>query len=135
MLGIKKEGGSARKAFFYSGLQLLALAIVMKYSLNHFNKSDIAGERIYDPIIGIILAAIMGVGFFTIVYLHYTRTDEHDRMANLWACTFALLTFGIMNPIWNLLHDSGVLGPANPKTAFVISLTIGSMVWVWHKFR
>lgn len=136
MLGnSKREGGSARKAFRNSVLGFTALAIALRLALGTFNKSNIPGERIYDPVVGIMIAAIAIIAFFTIVYYHFTRTDEHDLIANLWACTMGFLTFGIMMPMWGILHDSGVLGPANPKAAFGIGLTVCCVAWAWHKFR
>jgi hypothetical protein len=126
--------GSARHVYLKTMLAYFVLFIVMRTLTSIGNKSTIPGERIFDPAFGIMMACVVTAGFVGITYYHLTRTDEHDRRANLWTFAIAFLAyFAILMP-WGVLSQSGLVGPVNPQHAMVIAISIGSMVWVWLRW-
>ena len=133
--GEKVASGSSRRALRNFGIQVIALAVVMGFAKRILNKSNVPGERIYDPIAGIALASITAIASIVILYLYFKRTEEHDLIAQLWALAWGFLSLVIIKSTWQLLHESSVLGPMNEGIAFGISMTIGCVVWVWHKYR
>ena len=128
------SAGSARHVYLHSMLGYLLLMIVMKTLTSIGNKSTVPGERLYDPVFGIMMASVGTIGFVAITYYHFTRTDEHDRMVNLWAFAMAFLAFFVVVIPWGILSQSGILGPVNDKHAMVIAISIGSMVWTWLRW-
>jgi heme/copper-type cytochrome/quinol oxidase subunit 4 len=127
--------GSARHAYLYSMVGYAILWAIINVSQRIFNKSNIPGEKIFDPVPGVIIAAVTVIGFSAITFYHLKTTDEHDRQVNLWAFSLALLTFAIVSVGWKMVSHTGLLGPVDPGNAFLIAATVGTVTWTWLKFR
>lgn len=128
------SAGSARYVYLKTMLGYLLLFVVIRTLTSIGNKSTIPGEKIFDPAFGIMMACVIVAGFVGVTYYHLTRTDEHDRQANLWAFAIGFLSYCIILMPWGVLSQSGVLAPVNPKHAMVAAISIGSMVWVWLRW-
>jgi hypothetical protein len=128
------SAGSARHVYLKSMLGYLLLFVAWRIFVITGNKSTIPGKRLFDPGFGMMVASVMTIGFVAITYYHLTRTDEHDRMVNIWAFAMAFLAYFVVVMPWGVLSQSGVLGPVNPKVAMVMALSVGSMVWVWLRW-
>src|SRR4051812_12343862 len=107
------SGGSARYVYLHSMLGYLVLWAVMRTLSGIGNKSTVPSERLYDPAFGIMLASVLTIGFVGITYYHFARTDEHDRMVNLWAFAMSFLAYFVVRLPWSILNQSGILGPVN----------------------
>lgn len=127
--------GSARHVYLYTMVGYAILRVIVNVSQRIFNKSNIPGEKIFDPVPGVMIAAVTVIGFSAITYYHLKRTDEHDRQANLWAFSLAFVTFGVVVLGWKMVSHTGLLGPVDPGSAFMICATVGCIVWCWMKFR
>lgn len=125
------SSGSARHVYLKSMLGYLLLIVVWRILTSIGNKSAVPGERIFDPGFGIMVACVMTIGFVAITYYHLTRTDEHDRMVNLWAFAMAFLAYFVVGLPWSILHQSGILGPVIPNHTMLIAVSVGSVVWIW----
>jgi hypothetical protein len=129
------SAGSARHVYLHSMLGYSVLAIVMKTLSSLGNKSTVPGEKLYDPVFGIFLASAVTIGFVAITCYHFARTDEHDRIVNLWAFALAFLTYFVVVIPWGILSQSGILGPVIPNQAMLIAASVGCIVWTWLRFR
>jgi hypothetical protein len=140
MMGIKmaKQSESHEKrrhALRNFMLTSIGAGVVIVAAVTLLNQSPPGQPPVLSATAGLLITAVALIGFVVPTFLYMKRTDEHDLLANLWGITLGWLFFTIAAPAWWLLNRSGLVGPVDFWTIYVINALVAGAGWLWHRFR
>ena len=131
----EKVSDGRRHALRNFALTASGMMLLIWLAIGAANVAPAGTAPMFSPVIGILIAAACVAGFSIPTWRYLMRTDEHDRVANLWSLSVAWLVIPVIAAAWWLLAHSSLLPPVDPVTVFLISAGVSAIIWTWLRFR